>query len=326
MQQIRHDWTREQAQALFDQPFNDLLLQAQQLHRQHFVPNTVQVSTLLSIKTGACPENCGYCSQSGHFSTGVEKQKLMELDAVIAAAKTAKEHGATRFCMGAGWRSPPEKNFPAVLDMVKAVKAMGMETCLTAGMLSDDQAGALKETGLDYYNHNLDSSAEYYEKVVTTRTYQDRLDTLERVRRNGINVCCGGIVGMGESDNDRLGLLIELANLPEHPQSVPLNVLVPIPGTPLGDSAPIDPLDFVRMVAVARMMMPKSVVRLSAGRAEMSQELQALCFFAGANSIHYGEKLLTTPLPDTQADQDLFSRLGINTQVESNMRDGAVCS
>jgi len=308
---IRHDWTRAQATQLFEQPLMDSLYQAHTVHREYFPANTVQISTLLSIKTGACPEDCGYCSQSGHYDTGINKQKLMAVEEVIAAAKKAKASGATRFCMGAGWRSPPVKNMAELEAMVREVKALGMETCLTAGMLNADQAQVLKTAGLDYYNHNLDSSPEYYPQVTSTRTYQDRLDTLAHVRDAGISVCCGGILGMGEQAEDRVGLLLQLANLPEHPESVPLNLLVPIAGTPLGDSAPLEPFEFVRMVAVARLMMPASYVRLSAGRNTMSDELQAMCFFAGANSIHYGEKLLTTPLPDTNKDLALFERLGI---------------
>jgi biotin synthase len=318
---IRHDWTLADIQALYALPFADLLFMAQQVHRSAFPANQIQVSTLLSIKTGACPEDCGYCSQSGHYKTGVEKQKLLDLDEVLAKAKQAKENGATRFCMGAGWRSPPDKQFPEVLAMVEQVKALGLETCLTAGMLSDNQATQLKEVGLDYYNHNLDTSPEYYKEIITTRTYQDRLDTLQRVRDNGINVCCGGILGMGETVDDRLNLLLELAKLQPHPESVPLNWLVPIAGTPLGDKLQgqqIDGLAFVRMVAVARIMLPHSFVRLSAGRDSMSDELQALCFLAGANSIHAGEKLLTTPLPSSDKDKQLFMRLGIKTQVEKS--------
>jgi len=308
---IRHDWTREQATALKEQPLMDLLFDAQTVHRQYFPANTVQISTLLSVKTGACPEDCGYCSQSGHYDTGITKQKLMPVDEIIAAAKKAKANGATRFCMGAGWRSPPVKNMGELQDMVREVKALGLETCLTAGMLDASQASMLKEAGLDYYNHNLDSSPEYYPKVTSTRTYQDRLDTLSHVREAGISVCCGGILGMGEQAEDRIGLLLQLANLSEHPESVPLNLLVPIPGTPLANSAPLEVFEFVRIVALARLMMPASYVRLSAGRNTMSDETQALCFFAGANSIHYGEKLLTTPLPDTNKDLALFERLGI---------------
>jgi biotin synthase len=313
---IRHDWTAEEAKAIYEWPFADLLFYAQQVHRQFFNPNAVQVSTLLSIKTGACPEDCGYCSQSGHYDTQILKQKLLPVDEVIEKAKQAKANGATRFCMGAGWRSPPAKQFPEVLAMVKEVKALGLETCLTAGMLDGDQAKELKASGLDYYNHNLDTSPEYYKEIITTRTYQDRLDTLQRVRECGMNVCCGGILGMGETVTDRIGLLLELAKLQPHPESVPLNWLVPIAGTPVGDKMKDQTLDgiaFVRMVALARILLPKSYVRLSAGRNIMSDELQALCFFAGANSIHAGEKLLTTPLPGTDSDLQLFSRLGVDT-------------
>lgn len=311
---VRHNWKLQEAQALYAMPFADLLFTAQQVHRTAFPGNQVQISTLLSIKTGACPEDCGYCSQSGHYSTGIEKQKLLPLDEVLEKAKQAKANGATRFCMGAGWRCPPDKQFPEVLAMVEQVKSLGLETCLTAGMLNDKQAEQLKTAGLDYYNHNLDTSPEYYKEIITTRTYQDRLDTLQRLRDNGIHVCCGGILGMGETVDDRLQLLIELSNLPEHPESVPLNWLVPIEGTPVGDklkNQTIDGLAFARIVAVARIMMPHSYVRLSAGRNEMNDELQALCFLAGANSIHAGEKLLTTALPDSDKDKQLFSRLGI---------------
>lgn len=318
---IRHNWKLAEVRALYTLPFADLLFKAQLVHRAAFPANQVQVSTLLSIKTGACPEDCGYCSQSGHYKTGVEKQKLMDVDEVLTKAKQAKANGATRFCMGAGWRCPPEKQFPQVLEMVEQVKALGLETCLTAGMLNDQQATELKEAGLDYYNHNLDTSPEYYKEIITTRTYQDRLDTLQRVRENGINVCCGGILGMGETVNDRLSLLIELAKLHPHPESVPLNWLVPIAGTPVGDKLQdqqIDGLAFIRMVAIARIMMPNSYVRLSAGRNTMSDELQAFCFLAGANSIHAGEKLLTTALPSTDKDKQLFMRLGIQPQMEQS--------
>jgi len=311
---IRHDWTLEEIRALYRQPFNDLLFQAHQVHRQHFNPNQVQTSTLMSIKTGACPEDCAYCPQSGHYNTGLSKEQLVALEKVIENARKAKRNGATRFCMGAAWRSPREKDFPVVLEMVRAVKAMGLETCMTLGMLTDEQTQALKEAGLDYYNHNLDTSQEYYKQIITTRSFQDRLDTLARVRAAGINVCAGGILGMGESEDDRLGLLMALANLPEHPQSVPINQLIAVKGTPLEDAEKLDPFEFVRMIAVARIMMPKSYVRLSAGREEMSDEMQAMCFFAGANSIFYGDKLLTTDNPDVDHDQRLFDRLGIEPE------------
>lgn len=324
--QVRYDWTAAQAQALYDLPFADLLFMAQQTHRTYFRPNELQVSTLLSVKTGACPEDCGYCSQSGHHDTGVIKQKLLPLEEVLQKAQQAKANGATRFCLSAGWRSPPEKQFPDVLKMVAEVKALGLETCLTAGMLNDDQAQQLKESGLDYYNHNLDTSPEYYKEVATTRTYQDRLDTLQRVRNNGINVCCGGILGMGETVADRIGLLLQLANQQPHPGSVPLNWLVPIPGTPIGNKMQgqsIDGIAFVRIVALARIMLPQSYVRLSAGRNTMSDELQALCFLAGANSMHAGEKLLTTPLPDTDKDWQLLARLGIQAETLENHAETA---
>lgn len=311
MTDIRHNWTEQEVLQFYQLPFNDLLYHAHTLHRQHFNPNEVQVSTLLSIKTGTCPEDCAYCPQSVHYDSGVEKESLMEIQQVIAAAKKAKAAGATRFCMGAGWRNPKEKDFAKVLEMVKAVKELEMESCITIGMLNQNQVDRLEEAGLDYYNHNLDTSPEYYEKVITTRTYEDRLNTLEKVRNSKINVCCGGIVGMGENLNDRVGLLLQLANLPEHPESVPINLLVKAPGTPLENTEELDSFEFVRMIALARIMMPKSRVRLSAGRNQMNDEMQALCFFAGANSIHYGEKLLTTPLPATEKDMSLFKRLGL---------------
>ena len=289
----------------------DLVFQAQAVHRTHQVPNEVQVSTLLSIKTGACPEDCAYCPQSVRYDTGLEIEELMEVQDVAARATAAKSAGATRFCMGAAYRSPKPKDLRKVVAMIRAVKALGLETCATLGMLSPQQAVELKEAGLDYYNHNLDTSPEYYEKIITTRTYQDRLETLQSVRDAGMNVCCGGIVGMGEAAKDRAELLQILATLPEHPQSVPINQLVAVEGTPLAGTAALDPFEFVRTVAVARILMPRSHVRLSAGRSEMSDELQALCFLAGANSIFYGEKLLTTGNPDTEQDQRLFQRLGL---------------
>ncbi|NVJ50425.1 MAG: biotin synthase BioB [Gammaproteobacteria bacterium] len=311
---IRHDWTMAEVQALFNLPFNDLMFYAQSVHRQFFNPNEVQTSTLLSIKTGACPEDCAYCPQSGHYNTGLSKEQLMALEEVLSNAQKAKDTGATRFCMGAAWRSPRGKDFPVVLEMIKGVKALGLETCVTLGMLNDEQAQQLKAAGLDYYNHNLDTSQEYYEKIITTRTYQDRMETLESVRGAGINVCSGGIIGMGEQANDRYGLLMELANMPEHPQSVPINMLVAVAGTPLENVEKLDEIDFVRMIATARIMMPKSYVRLSAGRENMSDETQALCFMAGANSIFYGEKLLTTANPDENHDRILLSRLGIQPE------------
>lgn len=308
----RSDWTRDEIATLFALPFADLLFRAQSVHRAHFDPNQVQTSTLLSIKTGGCPEDCGYCSQSAKNDTGLKASKLMEVEAVLADARAAKAAGASRFCMGAAWRSPKDKDLDAVCQMVEGVRALGMETCVTLGMLTAPQAVRLKQAGLDYYNHNLDTSPEYYRHVITTRTYQDRLDTLEHVRGAGINVCCGGIVGMGESAEDRIGLIHALATLPVHPESVPINALVQIEGTPQSTAAPLDPLDFVRTIAVARITMPKSMVRLSAGREEMSDETQALCFLAGANSIFYGARLLTTPNPVADSDRALFSRLGIS--------------
>lgn len=308
---LRHDWTVDQIAALFDMPFNDLLFEAQTTHRKNFDANAVQVSTLLSIKTGKCSEDCGYCPQSARYDTELEVEPLMPLEEVIAAAKIAKDNGSSRFCMGAAWRSPKDKDIAPVIKMVKEVKAMGLETCVTLGMLTDKQTEELKDAGLDYYNHNLDTSPEYYGEVITTRTYQDRLDTIQRVRDAGMNVCCGGIVGMGESRRDRVGLFQELANQQKHPESVPINMLVRVSGTPMENGDDLDPLEFIRSVAVARVMMPKSYVRLSAGREKMSDEMQAMCFFAGANSIFYGDKLLTTPNPETNDDMQLFKRLGI---------------
>jgi biotin synthase len=307
----RHDWTRGEVLALLALPFNDLVARAQAVHRAHHDANAVQVSTLLSIKTGGCPEDCAYCPQAARYATGVKAEKLMSLDAVVDKARAAKDAGATRFCMGAAWRSPKDRDIDKVAEMVGAVRALGMETCATLGMLSAPQAHKLKAAGLDYYNHNLDTAPEFYGEIIHTREYQDRLDTLENVRDAGMKTCCGGIVGMGESRDQRAGLLQTLANLPEHPQSVPINRLVQVAGTPLAGTALLDPFEFVRTIAVARILMPKSVVRLSAGRAEMSDELQALCFLAGANSIFYGEKLLTTGNPDVAHDQALFARLGI---------------
>jgi biotin synthase len=309
--ELRHDWTAEEVNTLFERPFNDLLFEAHGVHRRCFDPNAVQISTLLSIKTGACPEDCAYCPQSARYDTGLERERLMPLDQVLDAASKARERGASRFCMGAAWRSPKDRDLEPVLEMVRGVKAMGMETCVTLGMLTGAQAERLKEAGLDYYNHNLDTSPEFYGKIVTTRVYQDRLDTLAHVRDAGINVCAGGIVGMGEGIEDRAGLLIALANLPKHPESVPINMLVQVEGTPLFGSDALDPLEFVRTIAVARILMPRSFVRLSAGRTDMSDETQALCFFAGANSIFYGEKLLTTQNPEADRDRQLFRRLGI---------------
>lgn len=311
---LRHDWTTQQVQALFTQPFNDLLFQAQSIHRQHFDPNEVQISTLLSIKTGACPEDCKYCPQAGIYNTGLEKEKLLKIERVLSAARAARNNGATRFCMGAAWRSPSEKDMPQVLQMVGDVKALGLETCMTLGMLTNGQARDLAAAGLDYYNHNLDTSPEYYGEIITTRTYQDRLDTLSNVRDAGMKVCCGGIVGMGESMADRIGLLVQLANLPEHPQSVPINMLVKVPGTPLENEAALEPFEFIRTIAVARIIMPESHVRLSAGRDDMNEQMQALAFHAGANSIFYGEKLLTTANPAANKDLQLFAKLGIKPE------------
>ncbi|HSM95476.1 MAG TPA: biotin synthase BioB [Rhizomicrobium sp.] len=308
---VRNDWTRSEVAALFDLPFTELVFRAAQVHRQNFASDEVQISTLLSIKTGGCPEDCGYCSQSASHETGLRASKLMEIETVLADARAAKAAGATRFCMGAAWRSPKDRDLDKVCEMVEGVKAMGMETCVTLGMLTPDQATRLKGAGLDYYNHNIDTSPEYYGTVITTRTYQDRLDTLECVRDAGINVCCGGIVGMGEAESDRVGMIHALATLPAHPESVPINALVQVKGTRLGDSPPIDGIDFVKMIAVARITMPKSFVRLSAGRGDMSDETQALCFLAGANSIFYGDKLLTTPNPEEGSDMKLLSRLGM---------------
>ncbi len=314
VQAPRHDWRSEEVQALFALPFNDLLFRAQSVHRAHFDPNTVQLSTLLSIKTGACPEDCGYCSQSVRFNTGLKAEPLMPLEQVKQAAQDAKDQGATRFCMGAAWRSPKDRDLDKVVEMVREVKAMGLETCVTLGMLKQHQAQRLADSGLDYYNHNIDTSPEYYGEIISTRTFEDRLETLGHVRGAGIKVCCGGIVGMGESSGDRAEMLRVLANLPEHPESVPINELAQIPGTPLQDAAPLDAFDFVRTIAVARIMMPRSHVRLSAGRTQMNEELQALCFFAGANSIFYGERLLTTANPQNDKDRRLFQRLGIRAE------------
>jgi biotin synthase len=308
---LRFDWCLEEIQSLFEQPFNDLVFRAQALHREHFDPNAVQVSTLLSIKTGGCPEDCGYCPQSVHHEASVQAEKLLELDAVVEAARNAKRAGASRFCMGAAWRNPRGRNFERVLEMVERVRAEGLETCVTLGMLDAEQSQQLKAAGLDYYNHNLDTSPDFYGEIISTRTYQDRLDTLRHVRDAGINVCCGGIVGMGETRSDRAALLQQLASQTPHPESVPVNLLVRVEGTPLADQAALDPFDFVRTIAVARILMPQSHVRLSAGRDGMSDELQALCFLAGANSIFYGEKLLTTPNPDAGHDRQLFERLGL---------------
>jgi biotin synthase len=311
---VRNDWTLAQVEAIFALPFMDLLFKAQQIHRRYQLPNTVQISTLLSIKTGACPEDCAYCPQSVRFDTGLPAQELLEVEAVTARARAALSAGATRFCMGAAYRSPKPKDLRKVAAMIREVKSLGLETCATLGMLTSEQAHELKEAGLDYYNHNLDTSARYYEEIITTRTYQDRLDTLQAVRDAGLNVCCGGIVGMGEQPQDRVALLHTLATLPEHPQSVPINQLVRVEGTPLADAPDPDPFDFVRTIAAARILMPRSHVRLAAGRNDIGDALQALCFLAGANSIFYGEKLLTTGNPDVASDRRLFERLNIVPQ------------
>jgi biotin synthase len=308
---VRSDWTLKEARALFALPFNDLLFHAQRVHRQHFDPNRVQVSTLLSIKTGACPEDCAYCPQSVRYETGVGREELLPLDEVLEAARAARSNGATRFCMGAAYRNPKPRQLEQIKTMVSEVRALGLETCATLGMLTPEQARELKDAGLDYYNHNLDTSEAFYSEIITTRTYQDRLDTLTAVRDAGLNVCCGGILGMGESETDRLELLLTLATMPQHPESVPINQLVQVEGTPLHGLPPLDPLELVRTVATARLMMPGSYVRLSAGRTDMSDAVQALCFLAGANSIFYGEKLLTTPNPGETHDQALFARLGL---------------
>ena len=314
MSELRTDWSIDEVETLFGLPFNDLLFQAHQLHRENFEVNEVQISTLLSIKTGACPEDCSYCSQSAINDTGLEREQLLELEAVKSAAAEAKANGATRFCMGAAWRNPTDKSLDKVIDMVTEVKEMGMETCVTLGMLKKEQASRLKDAGLDYYNHNLDTSPEFYGNVITTRTYQDRIDTLAHVREAGINVCSGGILGMGETRRDRARLLQQLANLPEHPGSVPINDLVQVKGTPLDGIDKLDAFEFIRTVAVARIMMPKSYVRLSAGRTEMNEQTQALCFFAGANSMFYGDRLLTTDNPEESKDQQLFAKLGIEPE------------
>ena len=314
MIEVRNDWEIAEIKALFELPFNDLLYKAHSIHRETFDPNKVQVSSLLNIKTGACPEDCSYCSQSSKYDTGLEREKLMEIDEVLKQAQNAKNKGATRFCMGAAWRNPTDKSLDKVIPMIQGVKAMGMETCVTLGMLSPKQASALKDAGLDYYNHNIDTSKENYSNVVTTRKFQDRLDTLEAVKEANINVCSGGILGMGETETDRASMLQSLANLDKHPDSVPINLLVPIPGTPFENVKPPSESEFVRTIAVARILMPNAVVRLSAGRLDMGEGMQALCFFAGANSIFYGEQLLTTDNPTGANGKLLFSRLGINSE------------
>lgn len=308
----RKTWSLTEVEALFALPFNDLLFQAQSVHRQHFDANAVQLSTLLSVKTGGCSEDCGYCSQSARHDTGLEREKLLPVDEVVAAAQAAKDAGATRFCMGAAWRGPKEKDLEAVATMVREVKALGLETCVTLGMLKPGQALQLKQAGLDYYNHNLDTASEFYGQVITTHTHGDRLDTLAQVRDAGIHVCCGGIIGMGESRRVRAGLVMELANLDPQPESVPINMLVKIPGTPMSDAGDLDPFEFVRTIAVARITMPTSHVRLSAGRQTLGEAMQALCFLAGANSVFYGDHLLTTDNPETDADAALFAKLGLH--------------
>jgi len=318
--QTRHDWSRAEIEALFSLPFNELLFRAHSVHREFFDPGVVQVSTLLSIKTGACPEDCKYCPQSTRYDTGLEAEQLMEIERVLEGARAAKAAGATRFCMGAAWRSPKDRDLPVLTAMVRGVKELGLETCMTLGMLTESQAHALAEAGLDYYNHNLDTSPEYYGEIISTRCFQDRLDTLAHVREAGMKVCCGGIVGMGEARGDRVGLLHALATLDQHPESVPINMLVRVAGTPLADEADLDPFEFVRAIAVARILMPASHVRLSAGRENMSDEMQALAFFAGANSIFYGERLLTTSNPEAVRDRRLFARLGLRPEEHEYQR------
>jgi len=319
--EVRHNWTQKEVRELLDKPFMDLLFDAQLIHRENHPHNYVQVSTLLSIKTGACPEDCKYCPQSVHYRTDVEKERLMEVDLVLKAAGKAKESGSTRFCMGAAWKNPKARDMPLLKKMITGVKEMGLETCMTLGMLSVEQAKELASAGLDYYNHNLDTSPEFYGSIITTRTYQDRLDTLSHIRDAGMKICSGGIIGMGESANDRASLLVELANLPTHPESVPINMLVKVKGTPLEDVEDVEPFDFIRLIAVARIIMPKSAVRLSAGREKMNEQMQALCFMAGANSIFYGCKLLTTPNPAEDSDMQLFNKLGVNHQHISQKPD-----
>jgi biotin synthase len=308
MKQIK---TFDEAYALFTLPFSELLYQAQTVHRTHFNPNAVQISTLLNIKTGSCPENCSYCPQSAHYNTGLKKEPLMDIEKVLIAAKRAKAAGSTRFCMGAAWRGPKDSDLHSVCEMIKEIKKLGLETCVTLGLLKDSQAALLKESGLDFYNHNIDTSEAFYDKIITTRTFKDRINTLEHVRQAGIKVCCGGIIGMGETNEDRIHMLLTLANLEEPPESVPINKLIAVPGTPLENQTPVDPFDFVRTIALARILMPKSYVRLSAGRVDMSDELQSLCFLAGVNSIFYGERLLVTDNPVPERDEQLFSRLGL---------------
>ncbi|MEH0689530.1 biotin synthase BioB [Vibrio cholerae] len=319
--EVRHNWTVEQVRSLMEKPFMDLVFEAQTVHRHYQQANHVQVSTLLSIKTGACPEDCKYCPQSARYQTDIEKERLMEVERVLDAAQKAKSAGSTRFCMGAAWKNPKQRDMPHLTEMIKGVKEMGLETCMTLGMLTAEQAKELSQAGLDYYNHNLDTSPEFYGNIITTRTYQDRLDTLSHVRDAGMKICSGGIIGMGESANDRAGLLVELANLPTHPESVPINMLVKVKGTPLEEVEDVEPFDFIRLIAIARIMMPRSAVRLSAGRENMNEQMQALCFMAGANSVFYGCKLLTTPNPSEDKDMQLFKKLGINSQQVSQKPD-----
>ncbi len=324
---VRHDWTRQEARALYNLPFNDLLFRAALVHRQSFDPNQVQLSRLLSIKTGGCAEDCGYCSQSAHHATGLKASKLMEVERVLAEARKAKASGATRYCMGAAWREPKERDMDEVVAMIQGVKALGMETCMTLGMLSDHQVSALRDAGLDYYNHNIDTSERYYSEIIKTRTFADRLTTLARVREAGIKVCSGGIVGLGENADDRVDMLVTLANLPEHPESVPINMLIAVPGTPLENQRKVDPIEFVRAIALARILMPKSFVRLSAGRTEMTDEMQALCFFAGTNSIFCGDTLLTADNPGEYKDMVLFAKLGLTPMaLEGASESGGPCS
>ena len=317
---LRHDWSIDEIEALLNLPFNDLLFRAQTIHRKNFDPNSVQVSSLISIKTGSCSEDCGYCSQSAKHGTDLESEKLLPVDEVVKAAQAAKDKGSTRFCMGAAWRNPTDSNLQHVKEMIQAVHDLGMESCVTLGMLTAEQAFELKQAGLDYYNHNLDTSPEFYDNVITTRTYEDRLKTLSHVREQGINVCSGGILGMGESRRDRASMLRELSNMSKHPDSVPVNMLVQVEGTPLYGTAALDPFEFIRTIAAARILMPKSHVRLSAGRGDMSDEMQALCFLAGANSMFYGERLLTTDNSETDHDEELFKRLGISFQASQELR------
>lgn len=320
---VKHNWTLDEVKALFEQPFNDLLFRAASIHRENFNPNEVQISTLLSIKTGACPEDCKYCPQSAHYKTDLDRERLMEVEKVVEQAKLAKSKGATRFCMGAAWSDPKERDMPYIEKMVKEVKALGLETCMTLGMLDEQKAATLSSAGLDYYNHNLDTSPEYYQQIITTRTYQDRLDTLDHVRAAGMKVCSGGIVGMGEKAKDRYGLLMQLANLPKHPESVPINMLVKVKGTPLENVDDLDHFEFIRTIAVARIMMPKSYVRLSAGRTQMNEQMQSMCFFAGANSIFYGDKLLTTENPEADSDMALIKKLGMRPEQRHDYSDEA---